>query len=1287
MDIRLIGTIKDIKETLLGFRIMDIDEKKIMDVPANNLISVLSSKKTKVEGLKYENGSLIGTNGNIARYPVIVNGKLVGKSSMIILEQLTNDGNTIGYRVVDWKGTILKLPLAEVIDYANKNGISNGAVKTLNNNTFISPINGEYKKIEVKVQKKKVIEQPASTKEHANDAITDMEKYPWTFNEFKLYMDNNGYQYDTIDIASTSGYRKEIEFLCPEAKVIKYPLGVTRVSSKFFSTPSEVEEVIFSKDIREIDNNILYNGRNIKKLYFQDGVEELEAYGISAYKHRIALEKIVFPKSLKHVEGFSGLFGLKELELAHTSITRLEDSFNDLADLEYLSLPEGLEYIRGCFRGLSKLKVLKLPSTIQRINNTFAECGIEVLDLSKCNNLERISHSAFRDCKNLKQIILPEGIKTLDYYSFMGCTELSSVNIPSTLEVIGTDIFSESKIESITIPNTLLLVSEGAFNKDTRIIFDSSNKEIKRSILHSAKQSEIVLSEGVEIIHNSAFEYCDSLKSINIPVSLQEIRNNVFKNCNSLIELTGIEKASNLKKIGEYAFYNCRLTDVELPEGLEEIGVKAFFQCRYLKSVLLPKSLLKLGRNSISNTGSAVSSGTTFYVYDKSPAARYCKRNNLKYITINSLSDYYSFTNSNREISKTKQAKLHLLLASSENHKELLSERFINYADLLYNLYNYITEPYKQIHKNSMLDTSKFIEFPLDKIEVLHSTIKSLNPKLDNNLKEELFNEYSNDNLNPIFINLSNYITSNLEFNAAPLTTNSLKYTQEAKMNMLCKVIYVDNCSSILLLYFYNMSSSPYFIPIIIIDNKIRFVSSLDNTEYTSFINTLSNEQPRVSKANNSIASLLKIGDTIDFSNNKLITTNISGSEVPHYINKAITNNIIDNFDAIGSDYLTSTPKDTQYVTVDIMCKETGKVITAQCKLYYTSRRLVSNIRGAIESMTIVNIQEYSNLDKDTMDRVARGIDCSKSKRFFAFAALGKEYTDKLKSLENAYDDEPCYEWEVSKILRQYDLKCGEDLNVAMFNLIKDTIYFSKTRKKIVDIKKVSVNNSMKSYEIEGGDYSIVQFSLKRTYRVPAIAKGKATHIVCLIDNSKENVGYVECYYTSYGLESIISEIIGLYAEGNSPRLIDNDVIDVEDFISGYTVIQNTGLDLVRRSVYYNLNLAIKRDNGAVYLISQKYTRNVIHKLFRFKSTELAIQQCKWMTVNSLNDLDNEENRKISRLLDIANWLVKGEAFMLDGNEYYNMREEVLNGIPNGHYVNADDLEFFDSLAKQPLIQ
>ena len=100
-----------------------------------------------------------------------------------------------------------------------------------------------------------------------------------------------------------------------------------------------------------------------------------------------------------------------------------------------------------------------------------------------------------------------------------------------------------------------------------------------------------IVADGVEIICDSAFEYCESLEHIVLP--------------------------NSIKKIGSGAFDGCvNLHTIEIQEGITEFGDCAFSECRSLQNLLIPASLETIGSRTFVGVQSVISNNSKFKVKD-----------------------------------------------------------------------------------------------------------------------------------------------------------------------------------------------------------------------------------------------------------------------------------------------------------------------------------------------------------------------------------------------------------------------------------------------------------------------------------------------------------------------------------------------------------------------------------------------------------------------------------------------------------------------------------------------
>lgn len=148
------------------------------------------------------------------------------------------------------------------------------------------------------------------------------------------------------------------------------------------------------------------------------------------------------------------------------------------------------------------------------------------------------------------------------------------VVIPSKIngtpvETIGNAAFERSAVTSVTIPDSVTAILDGAFAN----CFQLTNISIPNSVTS---------------IGFSAFEHCTSLKSITLPSSLNSISEALFSDCS---QLTTIHIPDSVLSIQDYAFGNCiRLETIRIPVSVTSIGNLAFAGCPNSMTVTYPGS-------------------------------------------------------------------------------------------------------------------------------------------------------------------------------------------------------------------------------------------------------------------------------------------------------------------------------------------------------------------------------------------------------------------------------------------------------------------------------------------------------------------------------------------------------------------------------------------------------------------------------------------------------------------------------------------------------------------------
>ena len=143
-----------------------------------------------------------------------------------------------------------------------------------------------------------------------------------------------------------------------------------------------------------------------------------------------------------------------------------------------------------------------------------------------------------------------------------------------------------------------------------KVVIEEGITEIGSRIFELGAFTSVSLPDTLTSLGDGAFSGCAALTSIELPNSVRTVGAQAFSGCASLKEAT---LSSSLTSLGARAFLDCAsLTSVAELGAISEIKDSAFSGCLALESISIPASVTKIGSGAFRRCESAFADGLIF---------------------------------------------------------------------------------------------------------------------------------------------------------------------------------------------------------------------------------------------------------------------------------------------------------------------------------------------------------------------------------------------------------------------------------------------------------------------------------------------------------------------------------------------------------------------------------------------------------------------------------------------------------------------------------------------------
>ena len=358
---------------------------------------------------------------------------------------------------------------------------------------------------------------------------------------------------------------------CESLEYVEIPESVNKIEARAFYSCEKLKSISLSEGVTEICENT-FRGCNALESVDMSGVKKI---GEDAFCY---CEKLVITELPEHLTelGEGAFYRCETIErLDLTNVTKIgADAMGECRGLKEVILNDNLEHLEyGVFQDCESLESIKLPSKLISIGSCcFRFSGLKEIIFNE--GLKMIDGWAFASCYNLSKVVFPESLEYIWNVAFYRCNELEEITIPVNMKILGYHAFSRcAKLTTVYFNATNCKVSNST--QDEAYIPEDWTSA---SPFYATKITNIVFGENITAISSDSevygtFENCDTLQSVTIPDTVEEIGTAAFKNC---ISLETAVIPDSVTEIADDAFEGC--------ESLTIYCLDTSYACAYAKA-------------------------------------------------------------------------------------------------------------------------------------------------------------------------------------------------------------------------------------------------------------------------------------------------------------------------------------------------------------------------------------------------------------------------------------------------------------------------------------------------------------------------------------------------------------------------------------------------------------------------------------------------------------------------------------------------------------------------------
>ena len=390
------------------------------------------------------------------------------------------------------------------------------------------------------------------------------------------------------------------------------PEGVVSIGRRAFYD-SALGRITLPSTLRTLGEEVFARSTFLEEAILPTGVTQVPAH---AFEQCYTLSYVYLPDTVTFIgdSAFASCYDLENITLPPFLATIGESAFYSCDSLTIVIIPDGVTRIPSkAFGSCTKLELVYIPDSVTYIapdafdnddcaiqtDSAYAKSwaqshGFQVLS----PDYTVVDHVLIKYNGTDTDVVIPAqlGLREIADYAFEGNTSARSITIPYGVTAIGSNCFRSSRVERISLPDSVSSIGMGSF-------------------IGCVYLTDINIPASLTKLDHLMFWGCAVLKNVVIGPEVREMADDVFEQCPQVTiscydfsyakdwaiahsvpyrligSLPALRLPAGLKEIAPEAFRGALIERVVCPIGLTSIGSRAFANCPSLFMIQIPASV------------------------------------------------------------------------------------------------------------------------------------------------------------------------------------------------------------------------------------------------------------------------------------------------------------------------------------------------------------------------------------------------------------------------------------------------------------------------------------------------------------------------------------------------------------------------------------------------------------------------------------------------------------------------------------------------------------------------